>query len=605
MMRIKAAIGPLLCLFAVDLPCGFALRGLPPALNPKTYTSPSGVYSLYVDPTEMYGQGKGNCRLMKNGKTIWARTLPYTFCEAILTDNGQVAGYAYTNGREGFSRENDSHGHFIIAVLGADGKALTEEKHWREASSYPDGSPTPLVAGIVTDRSNQRFVVRIMAPDVNRGDEEWWVHSLTDGKRLVVLNPHPTTRGQWSDNERLFDARSVPSTPLVLTHWSKFDKEHGAVFTLVDLNDSDAKPVWTLALDGDYSVPGNDKAEDAIWEHVREHGVIFEAKEPSRFAIHAVKPRQRIDYSVQKRAGGGWLVKEVRRTPYEFPRPDAAQKTPAFPEIELKEVAAVRLRGGQQRNESVIRDIWEFDFDKNGNLGALSARRNEEPHLLYLTQRGEVLKDLRVPLGKPLPSGKYSGPVGIGDGKFVLTISGYGEHDKTRCFVADFDAGTVKELTHFRSPNITALAGFPDGRFAALTVSSAGYTWSHGLNLFDAEGKLVWDKVEWGSNKPGDLLSPEDLCRYGDDSIAVLDVIRHTVQLFDASGKFVRRIDLEKAWKREPNHPSHIAADRQGNFAICDFNAQFPLVQTDSNGQIQHQCTVKFANGRPFSARRL
>ena len=167
-------------------------------------------------------------------------------------------------------------------------------------------------------------------------------------------------------------------------------------------------------------------------------------------------------------------------------------------------------------------------------------------------------------------------------------------------------AATVKEVPGFDSFAITALAGFPDGRFAALIYHRVKYTAVHGLSLFDAQGKPLWQKEESGyAGKPEELLSPEDITRYGDDSIAVLDNIRHTVQLFDTKGAFLRSIDLNKTWKREPSYPTHIVEDSKGGFAVYDFNAEFPLVRMDAKGQIQSQFAPKFSDGRPVKVTRL
>ncbi len=75
----------------------------PPILDIATYRSPSGEYALTVDPSQLHGQGAGSYRMTKNGKKIWSRELAFTLFEALVTNAGEVMGYAYTNGWRGLA----------------------------------------------------------------------------------------------------------------------------------------------------------------------------------------------------------------------------------------------------------------------------------------------------------------------------------------------------------------------------------------------------------------------------------------------------------------------------------------------------------------------
>ena len=99
------------------------------------------------------------------------------------------------------------------------------------------------------------------------------------------------------------------------------------------------------------------------------------------------------------------------------------------------------LAAPQTRKESPIRDIEGFGFDAEGRICVLSVRKNVDPHLLYVNQQGEVIKDLRVPVGKLPEVVDWSNPVNVGGGKFVVTVSDSMEEGKARCFVADFARG--------------------------------------------------------------------------------------------------------------------------------------------------------------------
>jgi hypothetical protein len=52
------------------------------AVNPATYKSPSGADTLTVDPSHCYGRYDGAYRVAKSGKELWAKSLPFTLCNA-------------------------------------------------------------------------------------------------------------------------------------------------------------------------------------------------------------------------------------------------------------------------------------------------------------------------------------------------------------------------------------------------------------------------------------------------------------------------------------------------------------------------------------------
>ena len=602
-MKLQRALGVFFCLVAMAAEPSFARDGTPPVLNPKTYVSASGVYSLAVDPTDIYGRGPADYRLIKEGKTVWEKRLPYTFGQASVADSGNVAGYAYTNGAEGFSEKGTDAGpgELIVALLSSEGKTLNEERHQREWSRYLHSSPDPLVSGTILDTSNKRFILRVDDPDVNRRMEAWWLFDLESGKRIGAVEPGRSMPEKKSEDTLfILGSQAVPGTSLVLTHWWNYSMgKCSGIFALIDLDDAKAKLIWNLKLDGDYSLPENSEEEDALRERIWKEGAILDVNKSPGFALHAVKQHQRLVFSLEKSGKGEWKVRETARTPYEPPVSKPAQGASTFPQIQLEEAAAVRLGDAKVGKESPIRALWGFGFNAEGKICALSVRENADPHLLQLDKQGKILHDLRLPVGTLPKRMGFSNPANVGGEKYVVTMSDEGEEGKARCFVADFAAPRVEELPAFHSFAITALAGFPDGRFAALVYHRMKYTAGHGLILFDAEGNTLWQKEEVGyAGKPESLLSPEDITRYGEDSIAVLDNIRHTVQFFDTKGVFRRSIALDDAWESKPNYPTYLVEDFKAGLVVYDFNAKFPLVRINAAGHIQSRSVPRFSDGR-------
>jgi hypothetical protein len=49
-----------------------------PVLNPLDYASPSGEFTLRIDPSDRHGRGPARCELRRNGKVIWSAEKYFT-----------------------------------------------------------------------------------------------------------------------------------------------------------------------------------------------------------------------------------------------------------------------------------------------------------------------------------------------------------------------------------------------------------------------------------------------------------------------------------------------------------------------------------------------
>ena len=123
-------------------------------------------------------------------------------------------------------------------------------------------------------------------------------------------------------------------------------------------------------------------------------------RQPFSFAIPAVKQHQRITFNVQMAEDGRWTICETARTPYDFSSSKPSEELQAFPRIQLNEVAVVQLSGLPTRTASKICEVRGFAFDAEGRICVLSAADDKEPHLLQITDKGDIVKDLRVPVGE-------------------------------------------------------------------------------------------------------------------------------------------------------------------------------------------------------------
>jgi len=277
-------------------------------VNPKTVTSPSGAYTVTIDPEDRYAAHGAKVQIRHQGRLIWAGKMAFTLRNVRITDDGLVGGY-------GFSRKADpegafKEGAFHVVLLDSRGRMRMDQKTPMEASRFPDHSPDPNPAGLILDPENDRMVVRVQDPDLNRGIEAWWIYRLSTATALTKIEPQQ--RMDASEPTRfIIDAQHVAGTPLTLLHWWRFGRSSGARFTLIDLA---GKPVWSIELPDDYKAPDED-AHDRLREEIRTHGAILRTDQAGSFDLRFVAAAQRVHFTVAHAADGTWKVVERGRTP--------------------------------------------------------------------------------------------------------------------------------------------------------------------------------------------------------------------------------------------------------------------------------------------------
>ena len=94
----------------------------PLILDIKTYASPSGIWSLVVDPSDRHGAGRAMYRLSKAGRETWSGERPFTLWDARVSNEGVVVGYAYSDGERDWFKLGD----FRIVAVEANGDVRWE-----------------------------------------------------------------------------------------------------------------------------------------------------------------------------------------------------------------------------------------------------------------------------------------------------------------------------------------------------------------------------------------------------------------------------------------------------------------------------------------------
>lgn len=583
-------------------------------LEPRTYFSPSREYTLIVDPQNPRGIGSAQYHLSHKGKTVWEGIRPFTLWEADVSDTGVVGGYAYSNGWEGWptqkSGDTSDYGDFEVVILDPRGRERLHQKVKRVVSGFLHQAPQPIAWGVLVDGAHDRLIVRVADPDINRGVEEWWVFQLSTGRQMRRLAPK-AGMGSPEAVRFVIDARCVPGTPLVLLHWWSFDlktENLGGRFTLLDPGQGSAKPVWVLDLPRDYNIPGNEKAQDRLMDEISKDSAILETTASRQFTLRFVREQRRVTFRVSAEPGRGWRVIRFRSTPYIPPTP---KPEPKIAEVRPKLQGRLDLLAENAAKFPSPRPIQRPDCLTSAGPGHLAFVSLEGvPALVMVAQTGEVLH--RVALDRIRKPGSAGEPQSLklvwqGERRFVLFCErspGDPENSYTEAYRVDAQKGEVSPLEQFRCPPLGAVAAFPDGGFVVLATVHAKYTAKEEIYAYDGMGKRTWALTSDFGSKPDDgpevLFSPESLAVLRNGTVAVLDVIRHTVQFYDRGGKYLRTLSLDKAWKREASYPSDIIADSEGGFLVHDFSGTPAMVWMKEDGSVVRSFTPRYDNQKPI-----
>jgi hypothetical protein len=582
-----------------------ASTGTAQTLNPKRYASPSGRHGLFVDPSSLDGRGGAAYRWSSEGRVTWSGEKPYTLWKAAVTDDGVAGGYAYSNGPEGFSGApgDRSMGDFRVVILDAKGKERLDHATKRQGSNFLHTLPNPLAVALFMDAGNDRMVVRVHDEDVNRSAEGWWPYRISTGQPLATFRPKELM--PQSDAARsILDARPVLETPLTLLHWWRYDWNKpgvlGARFTLIGL---DGKPVWSLERPDDYSIPGDREAEVSQMHRIWQTGAILPSDGPGRFVLRFMKPAERVTFAVSRGPDGKWNVSEADRRRYVEPAAPATTTT-EIPEKALRLLGRIELKAPATGPPPAVRGVNHFVFDDRGRIAFPRVVGEKAPELVVVDQSGGVVKTIRLDPTHAENRAGWSAVAWVGGDRYLLLRDDPNDENRMEAFRVDVAAGTAMRVAGFSTTVLSKAAGFADGRFVVkggLSYFPGGATSDHSLSAFDAGAHRLWKIDGNGDHKdPAALFSPEAIAVTTDGKVAVLDNIRKTLQFFGGDGKFIRAIDLKKAWGREPNYPSGLSPDRDGGVLIHDFQGQPPLVRMSAAGAMRGGVRPRHPDGREF-----
>ena len=575
-----SACGMALILAAFLLSPGFA-HGfgfpVPPAiLDPKSYVSPSGHFTLLVDPSHIHGRGSATYRLSKDGREVWSGEKPFTLWNARVTDEGVVGGFAYSDG-EG---DSQTKGDFQVIILDQHGFVRVNHVTKRERVNVPEQPPSPVGRGVVMDDANDRFVIRVQDENVNRDNEAWWVYRLSTGARLTAFRPSDEMPGALpkiglANMKGINQVELLANTPLTLVRWwhNEYSMSVDRDSTHFALMDLDGRTVWTLQLEKDAEID-------------------MTGCRGGRFALVDRSAGQRIELTSHRRVTEDYVVKEVRRAP--APRRTLASSSPVILNRPLTHLGQIELRTPARSTPLPIQRVHDFVIDSHGKIAFVNENANTT-RLELVDASGKTCGSISLDAveGGTNSELKFAQ---VGGERFVV-IKSTSEHGNCAgtAWWADFTTGKTTAIPNFDRSHIAYVAGFPDGRFAV-----GAWNCDEGITAFDAQGRRAWSQRSDPVANGRTLMrqSPKALTVTSTGEVVALEIDSKSVYRFDQNGRHLGTLDLAKSWGREPNNPTGIEADKAGGFIISDFEGSPPVVRMNADGSVRTAFQPRNPDGR-------
>lgn len=593
-------------------PAASAMQGDHFVLNPKKYTSPSGEYTLSVDPNLPYGVGAATYRLYRKAILVWEGTHPFALWNAEVADDGTVAGYAYSNGLDGMGSLTGYPGDLEVIVLNPAGQ-IRLHQHVPRTNRYLHMLPDPVAVGLIVDSEQDRLIVRVAGVEFFDVPETWWIYRLSTGQEQTRFVPKEKMEARTLARS-IIAARPVRGTPLTLIHWWRFaddhfndrkndgksglpflDKTMGACFTLID---QEGNPVWRLDLPEDYRYTG-DSSKRQI-DKITEEGAILPSRQPGRFALISWVRKQVVTFAVTSDKSGEWQVAEVGRKPYRQADESVAHSTVRTVHLKLRDT--IRLNASGLQTPSAIRKVWDLVAAGPNRLAFLRQERTTD--LVVVNDLGEVVHTLPLERLRHHHEDSFFTLVWQGDDRFVVFVGRHLRHNAEAYIEAyrlNAASGSMSKIEHFLSAYIEGLTRLPDGGFALLSRSDKT-PYDSRIQAFDRRGRPTWripDPHNPLSRKdPGALFISESLTVLRDGRLAVVDSYEHTVQFFNLRGKYLDTVSLDKAWGHRAEYPCYIVATPDGGFVVRDGSFMPSYYQMDAQGKLVTRFTPRYANDK-------
>ncbi len=315
-------------------------------LNPKTYTSPDGAWTLRVEPHTMKGDRGARYVASQRGVRVWSRDIDFALWEAQITNAGVVAGYAYEHGLDGrgFGKPDTGHSYLYVVIIDDTGRVRLKDerpRHHPPMLSNPPSPYEPTVRGISVHPEADLFILRI-PPEFMKSGYTWWRYRLSTGESLGDVVPdQPRSEEEYAFSQVISTER-VRSAPLLCVHWytwvSQGRKSRDGMYTQVIT--LDGKEVWRLDLPDEYG-----EFDDSFNWHfdLVEPGIRQMEVSDRAFSVRSYSLDEKIDYAIRGDAESGWTVEEIGRAPDQLPKRDDLERLPEPDPAVLEEIGTIAL----------------------------------------------------------------------------------------------------------------------------------------------------------------------------------------------------------------------------------------------------------------------
>lgn len=569
--------------------CGIAcaltgLAAICPAqhtLNPKEYVSPSGEYRVWCEPGDSEGRGGSTVMCTRAGERAWKSVFDFSLWDAVVTDEGIVAGYAYKFGLEGRppARSDSDESLLWIVILDESGEVRARHAREREhpgVMSNPPPDYEPIVQGLTVVPEQDLLIVRVQG-GWSREPVPWWTYRLSSGEPLGDIVPDQPREVEHGFHREIF-AGVIPGAPLVLVHWCimEFERDRRTRAARVSVLTGEGEEIWAEHLPDEYAALG----EKWNWWDLAEQGIVQAQVGERGFSFCSYSRGQRLRYACEPGEDGAWSITEL---PAEPCMPSA--KAPEAPELEpivLDEVGRVTLRTGDVPAPPFSR-IGDFAIDASGTIAVVADEPDQGPTLVLLTQAGEVVG--RRPLREAGPAVQSAAP--MPGGEWLLYQTGLGE-DAAGVWVYSPEEDRVTPLEGFEMGGLRTASALPGGGFVGLAGSD--WVYAEDLVAFDGEGRQRWKR---------DLFSAQDVAVTSRGEVVALEGIRNQLRFFSVDGEPLRTVALGDV-VGAVNYPAGLNADVGGGLLFHDFDGEPPVYRIDASDKQVGEFTPSFEDGREF-----
>lgn len=593
-------------------------------IQPETYASPNGTYTLFVDSGDRYGHGSAKYKFSKNGTEVWSGEREYALREVCVTDQGHVSGFAYRQieieptpnaggDPEHPLRYHDPDEFLHIVILDADGRELRNEEIKRSrfpGSSTPPMPSTPVLFQVIPDVQNDRIIYRAGA----RGGQ-CWVYSLSTGEQTAKVD----AESLFEDDDRfsfVVDVQPIKNSPLLLIHgyikshdWKL--KDDGGRFSIVD---KDLKPIWSLDAANDYDdldLFKNSFMGGGPEDFFEREPAIRVSNEPRQFDVRLFKEGKTVSFEAKRTTEGDYAIQELGRIDSKFENPQEKRKARIEAALEaftpLPYLGEVKL-ATESENDAPFKELWDFTFDKDGIIYVMEKCTTPPCDLVMLDPTGKLLGRRPMTERNDQCQFDWSDCAKMGDGKYFLKDALDRDADSSikNTWWVDLRTGE-KTPAGLHLKGLNGQSRFPDGGMIVLGSFQQNSSMIEQLIRYAPDGSEIWHlrSKGYGDDDPFGI-GAQDVAVTSDGRAVLLSM--SSVRFLDPNGKVAKKIDLTGAFGRDdfggrPGYLNAIHADRSGGFFLMDMGNPPVVIRYNSDGEQISRWSPRHADGKTFSNR--